>query len=409
MARTPRAERHHLLSKTQVEQIEPGLRVDRLVGGATYFDGSGDDARLTLENALDAAYHGAAIANGVVIEELTLRRAATSMLAARDRESGEPFTIKARKVVNAAGPWVDWIRRMDNRNCAPLVRLTKGVHLVVAAARLPVRNALVLTERAGRIVFVMPNDDYVLIGTTDTDFRRDAGRAAVDADDIEYLLGVVDEALPDFGLAQEDVVASFAGVRALPVGAPGVAPSAVAREEVIEESPAGLLTIAGGKLTTHRAIAERVLDRLSGAFRISRKSSPTRVTPLPGARPGPSVTAELTALPALVRDHLQRRYGSRAAIVARLAGEHSQWAAPLVEGASALRAEVIFAARYEMARSVGDFIVRRTAMTWREPHAVGEATRMVGRLMAAELGWDAHREELEIERARALANPAPNQ
>ena len=162
--------------------------------------------------------------------------------------------------------------------------MTKGVHLVVAAARLPIRNPLVLTAEDRRIVFVMPRAGNVLLGTTDTDFAGDPERVVVESDDIGYLLGVVNEALPGLALGADDVSYSFAGLRALLRPSGGAKPSAVSREELIEESSSGLLTVAGGKLTTHRAIAEQVVDRLVRRLAWPGRKCATRVAPLPGAR-----------------------------------------------------------------------------------------------------------------------------
>src|SRR5258708_590987 len=151
MAWTPRAERRHLMTAARLQAIEPGLRAAGMGGGASYTDAWGDDARITLENALDAAYHGAAIANYVAVEGFTRYGSMLTGIALRDRESATPIEVRTRLVVNAAGPWVDDMRLMDDPGVTPSVRLTKGVHLVIERGRLPVRNALVLTDHAGRI------------------------------------------------------------------------------------------------------------------------------------------------------------------------------------------------------------------------------------------------------------------
>lgn len=395
MAWTPRAERHRRLTAAQVKRLEPGLRADGLAGGASYYDGWGDDARLTLENVLDAFYHGAVVLNYASLEGFTdappLRR-----LTVRDRARDALVEVRARTLVNAAGPWVDDIRRMELPACAPLVRLTKGVHLVVPAARLPVANPLVLTAHGGRIIFLMPHAGNVLLGTTDTDFAEDRERVAVEPADVAYLLGVINDALPGVALSAADVAYAFAGLRALPRVAGGASPSAVPREELIEASPSGLLTVAGGKLTTHRAIAEAVVDRAVKHLAPPVRRCSTRSVPLPGARPlgagGSSGDSPRDSawdgLPPATRGMLEARYGTRAVLVARLAAERPELATPLAAGAPAIGAEVVFAARYELARTVEDFLVRRTAMVWRAPAAAREAASAVARILAAELGWD---------------------
>ena len=259
-ARTPRAERHRRVNRARALAAEPMLNPAALAGGAFYYDAGGDDARLTIENVLDAAYHGAAIANYVELERFAHAEGRIAAAEVRDRLGGTRFELRARLFVNAAGPWIDDVRRLDDPAAAPSVRLTKGVHLVIDRERLPVREALVLGDAHGRIVFVIPHGEVVLVGTTDTDFDGDRERVAAEPEDIEYLLGVVEQSLPGATLTPADVAASFAGLRALAAAGDGRAPSSVSREEVIVESGSGLISIAGGKLTTHREIAERIVE-----------------------------------------------------------------------------------------------------------------------------------------------------
>jgi len=295
---------------------------------------------------------------------------------------------------------------MDDPASAPIVRLTKGVHLVVAAERLPVRNPLVLTDHGGRIIFVMPHDGQVLLGTTDTDFAGDRDRLTVEREDVAYLLGVINDALPGLALGADDVAYGFAGLRALPRVAGAASPSSVPREELIVASPSGLLTVAGGKLTTHRAIAEEVVDRLAKGLALSSRGCPTRTVPLPGALALGEDDSCWDGLPAETRASLEARYGTRAVLVARIAAERKELTQPLASGAPAIGAEVLFAARYELARTVEDFLVRRTSMVWRAPGAALGAAPIVARLMAAEFGWDTARETAEAERfSRRLAPP----
>ena len=410
-ARTPRAQRHRRLNRAGTLAAEPMLNPVALAGGAFYYDAGGDDARLTIENALDAAHHGGAIANYVELERFSRVEGRIAAAAVRDRLSGTRFELRARLFVNAAGPWIDDLRRLDDPAAAHSVRLTKGVHLVIDRERLPVREALVLGDAKGRIVFVIPHGEVVLVGTTDTDFDGDRERVAAAPEDIGYLLGVVAQGLPAAAaLTAADVVASFAGLRALAAAGDGRAPSTVSREEVMVESGAGLISIAGGKLTTHREIAGRVVDRVASILGRGAGRSPTLDTPLPGARPveiedQSGAARALVALPADSREAMTARYGTRAIVVASLVQRSPELARPLAAGCPVAAAEVIFAMRYEMAVSVADFIRRRTALSWRHPRSAGAAAAAAARLMAAELGWDAAREQSEL-RACDTAAPA---
>src|SRR5216684_2046859 len=152
-ARTPAAERHKNLNARKVMDLEPGLTPEGLRGGAVYFDGFAEDARLTLENALDAGLHGAAVANYVAIERFSKKKERIASASLVDQIRGDRFEIHAKVFVNAAGPWVDDIRRMDDPQASDSVRLTKGVHLIISPDRLPVRNSLVLADKGGRILF----------------------------------------------------------------------------------------------------------------------------------------------------------------------------------------------------------------------------------------------------------------
>lgn len=396
MAMTRRAERHHALSAAATLALEPQLSSSKLLGGATYYDGWGDDARLTLENVLDAAYHGAAIVNYVAVTGFVRAGSNLAAIAALDLESGTTFEIRARRIVNAAGPWADGVRAMDNPTVAPILRLTKGVHLVVSRERLPLRLALVLTDQDGRIIFLIPEGGYVLVGTTDTDFAGDPVQVTVDSTDIDYLLAIVNGALPDVNLQAADMVAGFAGLRALSKVTSGASASQIPRDELIEESASGLLTVAGGKLTTHRVIAELVVNRLAAALDRTHAKSPTLTLPLPGARPHKNGAQALSEMPATIKVALRNRYGSRTEAIAAIATEHPTLLHPLVPGGQTIAAEVIFAVRHEMARTVADFLVRRTALSWRAPHEASAAAPAVARLMATELGWTPERELKEL-------------
>jgi glycerol-3-phosphate dehydrogenase len=166
-----------------------------------------------------------------------------------------------------------------------------------------------------------------------------------------------------------------------------------------------MLSVAGGKLTTHRAIAEEVVDRLVKDFALPARRCATRTVPLPGARPLGEDDLCAKNLTATARSMLEARYGTRAALVAQIAAERKGLAEPLATSAPAIGAEVVFAARYELARTVEDFLVRRTAMVWRAPGAAREAAPMVARLLASELGWDSARETIEVERFKQRIAP----
>ncbi len=402
LAGLPKAERHRNLNAGEVSACESALRRERLRGGAIYYDASTDDARLTWENLLDAIEHGAAAANYVALEALAMSGGRLVGAAARDVVSGRSIELRARIFVNAAGPWVDAVRRLDDRDAPASVRLTKGSHLLIPRSRIPVSEALALNDGAGRIVFAIPHDGYVLVGTTDTDFDGDRERVAADFADKEYLLGVLNDVFPAAELSERDIESSFAGLRALTVAGSSAPAFAVSREEIILESRSGLITIAGGKLTTHRAIAQRVVDRIM--LRLGRPSGrcPTLDTVLPGARPVDAHPAgaecelreSLKAIEPAIRTRLVSLYGTRAPFVANLVRERAELAVPLATGSPVIAAEVIFAVREEMAMTVCDCLLRRMGLACNSGQARAFAPA-AARLMAEECGWSATRERVE--------------
>jgi glycerol-3-phosphate dehydrogenase len=397
---TPFKEWHSSLNAAEVRETEPALSRDGLTGGAMYFDAWADDARVTFENVLDADLHGAAVANYTAVESFGMDDAKIASARVRDLLGGVTCEVRARKFLNAAGPWVDEIRRMDDPSSQPCVRLTKGVHLVFPRTVLPVRESLVLADERGRVVFVMPHDRYVLVGTTDTDFAGDPASVRTEINDVEYLLAVLAESLPGIKLANADVATSFAGLRARIREKDGAAPSSVPREEVILESASGLITVAGGKFTTHREIAQKLVDQVMTRLGRPAGTCPTLATPLPGARmlsnEDSGGGASMRSIPATAAEILKARYGMRAPIVARIAAGRPELAEPLSRGCPALGAEVVNAVANEMAHSIGDFLIRRTSLSWRSPVEAEAAAPAVARIMAAELGWDRAREDAEV-------------
>ncbi len=401
LARTSTAQRHKTLSMDQIMTLEPELSRAGLRGGALYYDGHGDDARLTLENVLDAVIHGAAAANYVAVEGLDGAAGSTRAAQVSDVFSAERFTLRARTFVNAAGPWVDDVRAMEDPAAAPAIRLTKGVHLVLDPKRLPVRHSLVLSDGRGRIIFVIRERDSILLGTTDTDYCGDRAQVRATGEDADYLLEVVGQTIPGAGLCRRDVLASFAGLRALVASDAISAPSSVPREELIVRSNRGMLSIAGGKLTTHRLIAQRVVDLICRELGRAAGETPTLSTPLPGARPAREARAGADGIPSQAREGLASRYGTRIGLLAALIDHDAALAEPLCAESPMLAAEAVFAARYEMACTLEDFMVRRIAMARRYPMRAEAAAARAACLMAAELGWTAERIASELERFAA--------
>jgi glycerol-3-phosphate dehydrogenase len=396
--------RHTGYGRRGVRRLEPSLRDQGLKGGAVYWDAQCDDARLTLATVRSAHRHGARVANYAAVTGFEKAGGQVRGVLLVDRVTGEPRTLHAHVVINATGPWTDRVRRLDEASATPLLRPTKGAHVVVPRHRIGHTEAITLTSPLdGRVMFVLPWGDLSIIGTTDTDVANVPDEPLADATDVTYLLRSANAYFPSARLNVGDVVAAWAGLRPL-LDVPGAtSTAAVPREHRIVEDPSGLITIAGGKLTTYRSMAAEVVDHAARRFRrLDGRAVPRRagtdMEPLPG---GEVADLELLArdlvdegLGAGVAEALVGRYGSEAAAVANLVHRDATLGHPLVLGHPVIAAEVVYQARREMAMTVGDVLVRRTHLFHTHAQQAVAAAPRVARLLGGELGWN----EGEMER-----------
>jgi glycerol-3-phosphate dehydrogenase len=381
----------------------PVLRTDRLVASLLYWDAQTDDARLTLALARTAAVQGAVLANHAAVGELIERdgRVRGALLA-------DGTEVRAATVVNAGGVWSEQIAGPAG---SVAIRPAKGVHIVVPADRLPCDYASVLAVPGEkRSVFVVPwaADEapgpvgpgrYTYVGTTDTDYDGPLDDPPCTAADVEYLLAAVN-AWTSAGLSPSDVTGSWAGLRPLISGAPSARTADLSRRHTVIRAANGLITVTGGKLTTYRRMAADTVDAVLQQLgeRRSRRLSPTRRLRLLGAP-----TAGDAATP---RGHLHGRYGTEAADVLELCRVAPDLAEPLVPELPYIGAEAVFAARHETAGTVGDVLARRTRALSLHREAAAAAAPIVGRLIAAELGWDEAETAQQVARFEAEAAAA---
>jgi glycerol-3-phosphate dehydrogenase len=338
-------------SARELDGFAPGLKREGLRGAVSYFDGFTNDARLVLDTLGSARQSGAELRNYTRLASAE-RKDSEWMCTLLDEESGATAVVRARAVANATGAWAQTLPQSSVR-----LRLTKGVHLVIDRARLPVTAAVVLTE-GDRILFVLPWGDRVVLGTTDTDYAGDPAAVRTEAADVEYILGVVNRAFPEARVGSGDAIATWAGVR--PLIAPRTdragAPSDVSRRHEIRMPHPGWFDIAGGKLTTARLMAEQTVDRVIEEL---------------GVKAGECVTAE-------------RPLVTGAALCGVLPPEF---------GREALRRTC----EREWARHLDDVLLRRTS--WHYYYGDG-VTEEVSRWMAEAMGWDESRRVEEVARLR---------
>jgi glycerol-3-phosphate dehydrogenase len=398
-----RAGRHRWLSRAALIARERLLDSPELVAGALSLDCRTDDARLTLENALDAAFLGAVVATRMRVIRLE-RNAAGRIrgVVAEDRETGRVVSVSARVVVSAAGPWTDSVRALERPDVPAKLRLSRGSHLVFGSARLPLRGAIAFPLEDGRLLFAVPWGPVTLVGTTEEEHRGSPDEVFAQPEEVRYLLEAVSRTFPAARLTSQDVRATFASLRPL-LEQPGRSLAQTSREEEIGFSESGLLVVAGGKLTTHRRMGAGVVDAarkrlLEEGAACGESVTRNRLfpgTPAQGLRefslPFERACGELGIDPESAR-HLAARYGARATAVAELVREQRPLRERLVSGLPDIVAEIAFAARHEDARSVADALMRRTHLFWQAPRQGREALARVAATLARELGWSREQE-----------------
>ena len=414
---------HKNLKPREVAQIEPAVKQAGLKGAPLYYDCATDDARLTLETALDAAKHGATIATWAKVTSfLKTEGGRVRGAVVEDALSGDRREIEASTVINATGPWTDATMAMSHpQKSGSILRPTKGVHIVVDAAKLPLKHAVVCFHPDDdRVLFAIPWGDRTYLGTTDTDYEGDPASVAATLEDVDYLIDAASSYFPDYPLGREDVIATWAGIRPLmaPQGdSAELSESSVSREHQILIGQDGLITIAGGKLTTYRRMAAEVVDTAVRMLELERgpldlPSASTGKEPLPGAIGWPDdddhahVADEVAKaghprVPEDVARHLADQYGMCALDIARAMAKDAKLCARLVPGRPEVVAQVDWAVREELAATVCDVMIRRTQLFFRDVDQGLGAARQVADRMAELLGWDEAQKAKELARYEA--------
>ncbi|HSC93140.1 MAG TPA: glycerol-3-phosphate dehydrogenase/oxidase [Gaiellaceae bacterium] len=365
--------RHRRLSAADATALVPGLDARALAHAWAYSDATVDDARLTLTVARSAAGRGAALATRCVAVAIEPPAGGVATVHCRDELGGGLIEVRARAVVNAAGVWSDAVRALADGDARSELRPAKGVHVTVARAALPTTAAALLPAPDGRFVFVVPWGEVTLVGTTDTPYGGGLDDPGADEDEIAYLLDAVNGAAAQ-PLERADVVGVYAGLRPLVAGDSRRTSDLSRRHRVDERN--GVVTITGGKLTTYRRMAEDAVDLVSERVLPGVGHSRTRGLALHGAAPA-------TPPPGVPR-HLHERFGADAPSVLALA-RAEDLGRPLVEGLPYLEAEVVWAARSELAILPEDVLERRTRLATEVRDRAAAAER-VAALLAAEPG-----------------------
>jgi glycerol-3-phosphate dehydrogenase len=345
-----RARLNGRVSEARALRLVPQLRTEGLHSSALYADARTNDGRLTIENVVAAAERGAVALNYAAVT-------AVHPDGASVRVDGHDVRVRAGRVVNATGPWLDHLRRLEDESAAPSIRLSKGVHVLVDGGE-DWGAAVTIPQSKVRVSFAIPWERMLLLGTTDTLHEGAPEEASVTDEDVRTILDEASAAIDGIG----PVRASFHGLRVLP-GGPGSTANA-RRETVFTRGPTGMLSVAGGKLTTYRRIALDALEQL-GVRGLDR-----RPRPLPGAV-GLAKVDWPVELDARTRSHLLHLYGSRAGDVVRPALDDPSLLEPLVPGRPDLRAQELYAREHELAMRDEDVVRRRTTVWLRPESSLG--------------------------------------
>ncbi|MGO4786035.1 glycerol-3-phosphate dehydrogenase/oxidase [Paenibacillus sp. 2KB_20] len=399
LARVKRSERRKMFRRQSTLTLEPLFRKEGLKGSGYYYEYRTDDARLTVEVMKSARAKGALIANYAKVQEFMYRGGKVVGVHVEDQVSDKTYTICAKKIINAAGPWVDQVRLKDNSLKGKRLLLTKGVHLVVDHAKLPIRQAAYFDVPGGRMIFVIPREGKTYIGTTDTLYEGTIETPGITEEDRRYLIDAVNHAFPESRLKLNDIESGWSGLRPL-VREEGKDPSEISRKDEMFISDSGLITIAGGKLTGFRKMAEKVVNLAArqlqdGDGTIYPPCTTDRV-PISGGDLNGLTYEEVQkklikqgeSLGIRPEDivSLMNRYGSNTMELMNRIGASSQ-EADTVEH-RLLRAEIEYSIEYEMTMTAVDFLLRRTGWILFDRQKTERTLASVMRIMREYLEWN---------------------
>jgi len=405
MARFRRSARFRRVDAAGAKAFSADLRRDGYRSGAVYHDGQTDDARLVLETIRSARALGAEATNHTEVVALLHEGERIAGARVLDRRSGAEFEIRARGMVNAAGPGLSRVRGLDLGEAADELRPAKGVHLVLRGGRVRTKGTVAIEGADRRKLFLAPWHDLLLLGTTD-DFTDEVDEPVVTIEEVHYLLDAANAAFPGVGLNTNDIVSVYAGVRPLVAsGGAKTPPSSVSREHQIYEDASGLVSAAGGKLTTHRAMGESLVDRvlrgMPAGCRPTAGPSRTRTLPLrddtfDGAALATSL-GERFGLEPLRSAHLVRQYGRDAETLLAESPEEQHRAI----GASRFTwAEIPWCMRRECCATLCDLLEHRVRMAYFAPGQGLPELGEIAQLAATTAGWDEARTHAEADAYR---------
>ncbi|WP_324609848.1 glycerol-3-phosphate dehydrogenase/oxidase [Oceanobacillus damuensis] len=402
LAGVKKDERRLMFKPEEVMQREPLLRKDNLRGAGFYVEYKTDDARLTIEVLKKAVEHGVHAVNYARANELLYDESnKVCGVIIEDAISGEKHEIRAKKIINACGPWVDQVREMDGSNYGKTLHLTKGVHLVFKQDVFPLQQAIYFDAPDGRMIFAIPRDDKTYVGTTDTTYDGDIANPVMTEKDRDYLLNAIHYMFPTLELTAEHIDSSWAGLRPLIAEESAASPSEISRKDEIFISDTGLLSMAGGKLTGYRKMAEQAVDTIADQLKAEKgilySKSETKQLPISGGAVGGSQGFKKykdqkikegirLGMDSEKAAQIVQRYGSNTAIVFGIFQAIKDEANKEMIDPYVLT-ELNYAIDYELAYKPADFFIRRTGALFFDIDWVKKHQQQVIDYMAKTLKW----------------------
>jgi glycerol-3-phosphate dehydrogenase len=366
-----------ILSREETLEHLPTLKTDGLRGGAVYYDGQFDDSRLLIHMAVTAFEQGAALLNYAEVTGLTKdAQGFVNGVSARDVETGNEFRATARVVINATGAFSDLLRTKAEADAAPMIVPSQGIHLVFDASFLPGDSAILVPHTSdGRVLFAIPWHGHTLVGTTDTPIAEAKLEPVAMEQEIEFVLATAGQYLSK-APTRADVLSVFAGVRPLVRSSQTTSTAALSRDHVVHIDRSGLVTICGGKWTTYRHMAEDCVDQAATLAQLPERACVTNHLNIHGFHNAAKQFGPLAV------------YGSDANEIRKLIENDARLGESLHAALPYVKAEVVWAVRREMARTIEDILARRTRALFLNARAALEMAPAVAELMAVELGWD---------------------
>lgn len=414
LAKVRKSERRMMLSKRETLELVPFLKEDGLLGAGYYVEYKTDDARLTIEVIKKAVEYKALCLNYARVTDFVFDKKRIVAAKVRDELSGEKITIHATQIVNAAGPWVEAVLAKDVQNKKrKALQLTKGIHIVFDQSVLPLRQAIYFDADDGRMIFAIPRNGKVYVGTTDTFYEGDPIHPVAEREDVEYLLKALRSIFPALSLGIKDVESTWAGIRPL-IYEKERNPSAISRKDEIWTSKSGLMTIAGGKLTGYRKMAEEIVDQIVKKHRFRHAAGcRTKHLPVSGAEGLDSSNfgafvyekaMEGTKLGLSFDESkmLAKTYGKNVEQVFALLKEQQ----PEEKLPKSLLAQLLYSIDYEMACTPADFFIRRTGLMYFDIAQVERTKDAVVDIMSERIGYSENEKVLYTKQLEQLIRDA---